>query len=87
MSTFFPEAGKQGGAWMTNYGEQYKRIDGTDVRPFVSLVCNFSRPTNDAPSLLTYNEVRTFLHEFGHGLHGMLSETTFKSLSGTKCIS
>ncbi len=80
---FFPRAGKQGGAWMTNYGEQYKSVDGADVRPFVSLVCNFSRPTNDTPSLLTYNEVRTFLHEFGHGLHGMLSETTFKSLSGT----
>ncbi len=80
---FFPRAGKQGGAWMTNYGEQYKTEDGNDIRPFVSLVCNFSRPTEETPSLLTYNEVRTFLHEFGHGLHGMLSETTYKSLSGT----
>ncbi len=80
---FFPRSGKQGGAWMTNYGEQYKTSDGIEVRPFVSLVCNFSRPTEDTPSLLTYNEVRTFLHEFGHGLHGMLSKTTYKSLSGT----
>ncbi len=80
---FFPRAGKQGGAWMTNYGEQNKTEDGNDIRPFVSLVCNFSRPTEEAPSLLTYNEVRTFLHEFGHGLHGMLSQTTYKSLSGT----
>ncbi|TLX74157.1 M3 family metallopeptidase [Labilibacter sediminis] len=80
---FFPRSGrKQGGAWMTNYGEQFIK-DGKDNRPFVSLVCNFSRPTEDTPSLLTYNEVRTFLHEFGHGLHGMLSETTFKSQSGT----
>jgi peptidyl-dipeptidase Dcp len=79
---FFPRKGKQGGAWMTNYREQYKNND-KDVRPFVSLVCNFSRPTEDTPSLLTYNEVRTFLHEFGHGLHGMLSETTYKSQSGT----
>ncbi len=79
---FFPRESKQGGAWMTNYGEQLKK-DGVDIRPFVSLVCNFTRPTDNEPSLLTYNEVRTFLHEFGHGLHGMLSETTYKSQSGT----
>ncbi len=79
---FFPRKGKQGGAWMTSYREQYIK-DGKDVRPFVSLVCNFSRPTEDTPSLLTYNEVRTFLHEFGHGLHGILSKTTYKSQSGT----
>ncbi|WP_071797449.1 M3 family metallopeptidase [Labilibacter marinus] len=79
---FFPRSGKQGGAWMTTYGEQYIK-DGNNVRPFVSLVCNFSRPTEDAPSLLTHNEVTTFLHEFGHGLHGMLANTTYKSQSGT----
>lgn len=80
---FFPRSGrKQGGAWMTNYGEQYIK-DGKDIRPLISLVCNFSRPTENTPSLLTYNEVRTFLHEFGHGLHGMLSKTTYKSQSGT----
>ncbi len=79
---FFPRASKQGGAWMTTYREQYVK-DGEDVRPFVSLVCNFSRPTEGTPSLLTYQEVRTFLHEFGHGLHGMLSKATYKSLSGT----
>ncbi len=79
---FFPRDGKQGGAWMTNYEEQYTKND-KEIRPFVSLVCNFSRPTEEEPSLLTYNEVRTFLHEFGHGLHGMLSNTKYKSLSGT----
>ena len=79
---FFPRSGKQGGAWMTTYGEQYIK-DGKNVRPFVSLVCNFSRPTEDTPSLLTHNEVTTFLHEFGHGLHGMLANTTYKSQSGT----
>ncbi len=79
---FFPRDGKQGGAWMTNYEEQYVK-NNKNIRPFVSLVCNFSRPTEEEPSLLTYNEVRTFLHEFGHGLHGMLSNTKYKSLSGT----
>jgi len=79
---FFPRESKRGGAWMTNYREQFVQ-DGTDVRPFVSLVCNFSRPTEDTPSLLTYQEVRTFLHEFGHGLHGMLSKCTYVSQSGT----
>jgi len=79
---YFPRKGKQGGAWMTNYGEQYVK-NNFDIRPLVSLVCNFSRPGKDTPSLLTYNEVRTFLHEFGHGLHGILSKTKYKSLSGT----
>ncbi|MGQ1788378.1 M3 family metallopeptidase [Saccharicrinis sp. GN24d3] len=79
---FHPRSGKRGGAWMTNYREQYVK-DGKNVRPFVSLVCNFSRPTEDTPSLLTHNEVTTFLHEFGHGLHGMLANTTYKSQSGT----
>ncbi|WP_235208132.1 M3 family metallopeptidase [Saccharicrinis fermentans] len=79
---FHPRSGKRGGAWMTNYREQYIK-DGKNIRPFVSLVCNFSRPTEDTPSLLTHNEVTTFLHEFGHGLHGMLANTTYQSLSGT----
>ncbi len=79
---FFPRSSKQGGAWMTTYGEQYIK-DGKNIRPFVSLVCNFSRPTSDTPSLLTHNEVTTFLHEFGHGLHGMLSNTVYQSQSGT----
>ena len=79
---FFPRVGKQGGAWMTAYREQYKK-DGMDVRPHVSLVFNFSKPTATKPSLLTYYEVTTFLHEFGHALHGMLSNCTYQSLSGT----
>ncbi len=69
---FFPREGKQGGAWMTNYREQYK-LKGEDFRPHVSLVLNFTKPTESKPSLLTYDEVRTFLHEFGHSLHSMLS--------------
>jgi peptidyl-dipeptidase Dcp len=72
---YFPREGKQGGAWMTNYREQYRR-DGTDYRPHVSLVLNFTKPTETKPSLLTYDEVRTFLHEFGHSLHSMLSQST-----------
>jgi peptidyl-dipeptidase Dcp len=79
---YFPREGKQGGAWMTNYREQYRR-DGTDYRPHVSLVLNFTKPTETKPSLLTYDEVRTFLHEFGHSLHSMLSQCTYMSLSGT----
>lgn len=79
---FFPRESKQGGAWMTHYLEQH-RSGTTDNRPHVSIVCNFTRPTETAPSLLTYDEVRTFLHEFGHALHGMLSECRYWSLSGT----
>jgi len=79
---FFPREGKQGGAWMTNYQEQYK-IKGQDHRPHVSLVLNFTKPTDTRPSLLTYDEVRTFLHEFGHSLHSMLSNCTYMSLAGT----
>ena len=79
---YFPREGKQGGAWMTNYLEQYK-INGYDVRPHVSLVLNFTKPTETKPSLLTYDEVRTFLHEFGHALHSMLSNCTYMSLAGT----
>lgn len=75
---FFPRDTKQGGAWMTNFREQYG-----DVRPLVSLCMNFTRPTADKPSLLTFGEVRTFMHEFGHGLHSLLSKTRYESLSGT----
>lgn len=79
---FFPRDGKQGGAWMTSYREQYKE-NGKDVRPHISVVTNFTRPTSTKPSLLTYNEVTTFLHEFGHALHGMLSDVTYESMAGT----
>lgn len=79
---FFPRAGKSGGAWMTSFRSQYKEA-GVDVRPFVSIVTNFTKPTEKDPSLLTFDELTTFLHEFGHGLHGMLSECTYSSLSGT----
>jgi peptidyl-dipeptidase Dcp len=79
---FFPREGKQGGAWMTNYREQFK-LKGKDYRPHVSLVFNFTKPTETKPSLLTYDEVRTFLHEFGHSLHSMLSNCNYMSLSGT----
>jgi peptidyl-dipeptidase Dcp len=79
---FFPREGKQGGAWMTSYREQYKE-NGEDVRPHISVVTNFTRPTSTKPALLTYNEVTTFLHEFGHALHGMLSDVTYESMAGT----
>ncbi|MCU0472572.1 MAG: M3 family metallopeptidase [Bacteroidales bacterium] len=79
---YFPRNGKNGGAWMTSYREQ--RSDrNKDVRPLVSIVTNFTRPTETKPSLLSFNEVTTFLHEFGHALHGMLSKCTFEGLSGT----
>jgi peptidyl-dipeptidase Dcp len=79
---FFPREGKSGGAWMTNFREQ-SNIESKEQRPIVSLVCNFTKPTESKPSLLTFSEVETFLHEFGHGLHGMLSKTTYESLAGT----
>lgn len=79
---FHPRETKQGGAWMTSFVDQHVE-DCEDVRPHVSLVCNFTKPTNTKPSLLTFEEVETFLHEFGHGLHGMLSKCTYESLSGT----
>ncbi|MDD0854217.1 M3 family metallopeptidase [Halobacteriovorax sp. GB3] len=79
---FFPRAGKRGGAWMTLFREQ--RVDnGEDMRPHVSIVCNFTKPTETKPSLLTFNEVTTLFHEFGHALHGMLSKCTYKSIAGT----
>ncbi|SNQ42125.1 M3 family metallopeptidase [Cellulophaga lytica] len=79
---FHPRAGKRGGAWMTSYKPQYIK-DGVNVRPHISNVCNFTKPTETKPSLLTFNEVTTLFHEFGHGLHGMLANTTYPSLSGT----
>jgi peptidyl-dipeptidase Dcp len=79
---YFPRESKQGGAWMTTYLEQHRK-NGRDIRPHVSLVMNFTKPTESRPSLLTYEEVRTFLHEFGHALHSIFSRCTYWSLSGT----
>ena len=79
---FHPRAGKRSGAWMTSYKEQWKDADG-DSRPHISVVMNFTKPTADKPALLTFSEVNTFLHEFGHALHGMFADTTYQSLSGT----
>ena len=79
---YFPRPGKNGGAWMTSYREQ--RLDNEkDIRPLISIVANFTRPGETKPSLLSFNEVTTFLHEFGHSLHGMLSKCRYESLSGT----
>lgn len=80
---FFPRASKRPGAWMTNFKEQWREADGTDSRPLVQIVMNFTKPTADKPSLLTPYEVETFLHEFGHSLHGLLANGTYSSLSGT----
>ena len=79
---FHPRAGKRSGAWMTSYKEQWKDADG-DSRPHISVVMNFTKPTADKPALLTFSEVNTFLHEFGHALHGMFADSTYQSLSGT----
>lgn len=79
---FFPRKGKRNGAWMTSYKPQYIK-NGINERPHVSIVCNFTPPTETKPSLLTFNEVTTLFHEFGHALHGMLANTTYPSLSGT----
>jgi len=79
---FFPRKGKRNGAWMTSFKPQYIK-NGINERPHVSIVCNFTPPTETKPSLLTFNEVTTLFHEFGHALHGMLANTTYPSLSGT----
>ncbi|RUA11164.1 MAG: M3 family peptidase [Flavobacteriia bacterium] len=79
---FFPRKGKRNGAWMTSFKDQWKK-DGENSRPHISIVCNFTKPTETKPSLLTFNEVTTLFHEFGHALHGMLANTTYPSLSGT----
>lgn len=80
---FHPRAGKRSGAWMTSYKEQWIEADGTNSRPHVSVTMNFTKPTRDKPALLTFSEVNTFLHEFGHALHGIFANTRFKSMSGT----
>jgi len=85
---FFPRKGKRNGAWMTSYKGQWKKRpqmkeDEENSRPHISIVCNFTKPTDTKPSLLTFNEVTTLFHEFGHALHGMLANTTYPNLSGT----
>jgi peptidyl-dipeptidase Dcp len=79
---FHPRPGKRNGAWMTSYKPQYRQ-GNTLERPHISIICNFSRPTKTKPALLTFNEVTTLFHEFGHALHGMLADTVYPSLSGT----
>lgn len=79
---FFPRSGKRAGAWMTSYRSMYQK-DSQTVRPHISIVCNFTKPTASAPSLLTFNEVTTLFHEFGHALHGMMAQGTYPSLTGT----
>lgn len=79
---FFPRKGKRNGAWMTSYKSQWKEGE-FNSRPHISIVCNFTKPTATKPSLLTFNEVTTLFHEFGHALHGMLANTTYPNLSGT----
>ena len=79
---FFPRKGKRNGAWMTSFKGQWIK-DSENSRPHISIVCNFTKPTETKPSLLTFNEVTTLFHEFGHALHGMLANTTYPSLSGT----
>ncbi len=81
-SDFFPRKGKRNGAWMTSFKPQSVQ-NGKNERPHISIVCNFTKPTATKPSLLTFNEVTTLFHEFGHALHGMLANTTYPSLSGT----
>lgn len=79
---FFPRAGKRNGAWMTSYRNQ-KVVNGKNIRPHISIVCNFTKPTKTKPSLLTFQEVLTLFHEFGHALHGIMANGTYGSLSGT----
>lgn len=80
---FYPREGKRSGAWMTGFKEQWIEKDGTNSRPHVSITMNFTKPTADKPALLTFSEVNTFLHEFGHSLHGLFANTRFESMSGT----
>ncbi|MDP3398664.1 MAG: M3 family metallopeptidase [Bacteroidales bacterium] len=82
---YFPRESKRGGAWMTTFRDQFF-YNGVEHRPFVSLVCNFTKPTENAPSLLTFYEFTTLLHEFGHALHGMLAEGNYPSLTGTNVV-
>lgn len=80
---FHPRSGKRSGAWMTEFKGQWREENGEDSRPHITIVMNFSRPSGNQPALLTYDEVETFIHEFGHALHGMFANTTYPSLSGT----
>ncbi|WP_140938024.1 M3 family metallopeptidase [Sphingobacterium lumbrici] len=82
FADFFPRESKRGGAWMTSYRKQYKE-EGQRVAPVISIVCNFTKPVGDQPALLTFDEASTLFHEFGHALHGLLSNVKYKSLSGT----
>ena len=79
---FFPRASKRGGAWMTEFRGQ-SIMNGVEYRPFITIVCNFTKPTADAPALITHDELTTFLHEFGHALHGIFAEGRYPSLTGT----
>lgn len=79
---YHPRKGKRAGAWMTSFRNQYQK-NGENLRPHISVVCNFTKPTKDAPSLLTFQEVTTLFHEFGHALHGILANTQYPNLSGT----
>jgi len=83
---FFPRASKKGGAWMTSYRKQHHTNEGKNIRPVISIVCNFSKPTADKPALLSFEEVTTLFHEFGHALHGLLSQCRYYSLSGTAVL-
>jgi peptidyl-dipeptidase Dcp len=78
-----PRAGKRGGAWMSSFRNRYISKEGEQVYPIITNVCNFSRPTGDLPALLTFDEVETFFHEFGHALHGLLSKCYYRTISGT----
>lgn len=82
-SDFYPRPSKRGGAWMTSFREQGRNGAGREVRPLVSIVCNFTKPVGDEPSLLTFGEVTTILHEFGHALNGILAEGKYSSMTGT----
>ena len=83
ITDYYPRESKRGGAWMTNFVGQYKTADGQDIRPVIVNVGNFNRPADGKPALLTIDQVETMFHEFGHALHGLLSQCTYKSLSGT----
>ena len=80
---YYPRASKRGGAWMSSYRKQHRTIDGDKISPIITNVCNFSKPTGNQPALLSFDEVTTLFHEFGHGLHGLLSDCKYHSLSGT----
>ncbi len=83
---FFPRPSKRNGAWMSVFREQFISKDGQDQRPFITIVCNFTKPTKSVPSLLTFNEVLTLFHEFGHALHGLLTKCKYRSQSGTNVL-